>query len=219
MIRDVTILIPALNEEKTIGKVIGGATERGWIVLVGDNGSTNGTHDISVSKGVTPLSVLRRGKGYAIRELIKHASTPLVVMIDGDGTYFIEDVQRVLKALKDCDVVLGCRRHKEKGSMALLHIIGNYLLSMLASVLYDYRVGDVNTGLKAFRTDKLKEFKLTSGDFTLEADIFVNAIRHKCRMRQVPISYKARPDGSKSKLRMLDGFKIGWFLIKERFRG
>lgn len=218
MIRDVTILIPALNEEKAIGKVIGEFTEQGWTVLVGDNNSTNGTYDITVSKGIVPISVLRRGKGHTIRELINHIGTPQTVMIDGDYTYLVEDVQCVLGALKDCDVVIGYRKYRERGSMSFLHIIGNYLLSLLASVLYGYRVNDVNTGLKAFKTARLKEFGLVSGGFTLEADIFINAIRHKCKLKQIPISYRARLDGCKPKLRILDGLKIGWFLLKERFK-
>ncbi len=215
---DVTILVPVLNEEQTIGKVIGESAERGWIVLVGDNGSTDGTYDVSVDKGVVPISVLKRGKGHTIRELIKHVNTPSTVMVDGDYTYLAEDVQQVVEALEDYDVVLGCRDYREKGSMTLIHTFGNYTLSLLASLLYSHRVSDINTGLKAFKTDKLKEFDLVSGGFTLEADIFINATKHGCRIGQVPINYRARPDGSKSKLRILDGLKIGWFLIRERFR-
>ena len=218
MIRDVTILIPALNEEKTIGKVIGESTERGWTVLVGDNNSTDKTCEIATSRGVVPISVLRRGKGHTIRELINHIGTPQAVMIDGDYTYLTEDVQCVLGALKDCDVVIGYRKYRERSSMSFLHIIGNYLLSLLASVLYGYRINDVNTGLKAFKTARLKDFGLVSGDFTIEADIFINAIRHKCKLKQIPISYRARLNGSKAKLQILDGLKIGWFLLKERFK-
>jgi len=218
MIRDVTILIPVLNEEKTIGRIIEESIERGWTVLVGDNNSTDRTHEVAMSRGITPISVIERGKGHTIRELIKHIGTPQAVMIDGDYTYSTEDVQCVLGALKDCDVVIGYRKYREKGSMSLLHIFGNYSLSLLASVLYGYRVNDVNTGLKAFKTARLKEFGLVSGGFTLEADIFINAIRHKCRIGQIPISYRARLNGCKAKLHFFDGLKIGWFLISHRFK-
>jgi len=218
MKNDVTILVPVLNEEQTIGKVIRESTERGWTVLVGDNGSTDSTYDISAGKGVIPIPVLRKGKGHAIRELIHHVRTPITVMIDGDYTYLAEDVQRMLKTLEKCDVVIGCRKYKEKDSMTFSHSFGNCMLSLVASILYAHKVDDVNTGLKAFRTDKLREFVLTSGGFTLEADLFINAVKQKCVIRQVPISYRARPNGSKSKLRIIDGLKIGWFLVKERFK-
>jgi len=68
-----------------------------------------------------------------------------------------------------------------------------------------------------FRRDALKKFKLTSPKFTLEADFFVNAVKTKCNITQIPISYRARVDGSLPKLKVSDGFDIGWFLIKKRF--
>jgi len=218
MIRDVTILIPALNEEKTIGKVIGESTERGWIVLVGDNNSTDRTREVAMSRGVTPISVPERGKGHTIRELISHIDTPKTIMIDADYTYPTRDAQRVLETLEGCDVVIGYRKYRERGSMPFLNVIGNHLLSLLASVLYGRRVHDICSGLWSFRSSMLKEFSLVSGGFTLEADLFVNVVRNKCRLKQIPIGYRARPDGSKPKLRISDGLKIGWFLIKGRFK-
>lgn len=213
--KNTTILIPALNEEQTIGKVIEESAKRDWIVLVGDNGSTDRTHEVSINAGVTPVSILTRGKGHTIRELINHIDTPQTIMIDGDYTYPTKDAQRVLDVLDD--VVIGYRKYKEANSMPFVNAIGNWLLSLLASVLYGRRVYDVCSGLWAFRTDKLKEFSLVSGGFTLEADLFVNTVKHKCKLTQIPIAYRARPGGSESKIRVSDGLKIGWFLIRKRF--
>ena len=119
---------------------------------------------------------------------------------------------------KNADVVMGYRRCKQTGSMTFINSIGNHVLSFLAGVLYDYWVKDVCTGMWGFRREVLEKYNLTSNGFTLEADLFVNAMKNKNAVRQLPISYRARPDGSHAKLKVRDGFAIGWFLIKSKFK-
>jgi len=90
------------------------------------------------------------------------------------------------------------------------------MLSLLATILFRRRVRDVCTGMWAFQRGVLDKFELESGGFTLEADLFVNCVRNRCRIKQVPIDYRARLDGSLPKLRIVDGVNIGAFLIKKR---
>ena len=221
--KDIAVILPVLNEENTIEKVIDEALEKGWKVLVVDSGSIDNTLKLLKSKKNSSTEnfnfkvVHKKGKGYAVKSIIENLDTEWVIMMDTDYTYLIDDAQRALEFLTDYDVVLGYRKYKDKGSMRLLLTLGNGLLSLLASLLYNFRVYDLCSGLWAFRVAKLREFNLKSNGFTLEADLFINSIKTGCSIKQIPISYRAREFRSKSKLKISDGFKIGWFLIKERF--
>lgn len=218
--RGVTILLPAYNEEKAIGKVID-EIPSGCRVLVGDNCSSDNTCDVIERKGLTPLLVYERGKGNVIRALTKYIDTPYTIMANSDYTYPLTYSHTIYHLLSKsgADVVMGYRHIKEKGSMSFTNSLGNWALSLLASVLYKKRVYDVCTGMWGFKTDVLKGFNLTSAHFTLEADLFVNAVKNGCRIEQIPIAYRARLEGDKPKLKVWDGFRIAWFLIRKRWSG
>ncbi len=219
----VTVLLPAYNEEQSIGKVISEIREAnpGWCnILVGDNCSTDKTREIALAKGTNPILITDRGKGKVIRTLLTQVDTPYVVMVDSDYTYPIGDNLRALLGFlefTEADVVVCPRRWIESGAMSKINRIGNKLLSLLASILYR-DIEDICSGMWGFRKETLDKFSLTSDGFTLEADLFVNAVANKCHIVQLPIRYRARLNGSKPKLKIWDGFRIGWFLIKRRFR-
>lgn len=221
---DTVVLIPTLNEVETIGRTIEDILEcvPGCRPLVIDSYSTDGTAGVARKAGVTVVYAPTGGKGIAVRTVLPaimaEYKAKMFVMIDGDATYPAKHIPEVLAELDDgADVVLGYRDVRERGSMTRTNIIGNYGLSLLASVLYGKRVRDVCTGLWGFRREALERFTLTSNKFTLEADLFVNAMRNRCRTKQIPIEYRARPEGSNSKLSMKDGLEIGWFLVRSRF--
>ena len=216
----VTVLLPAFNEEKAIGKVIqeikGLSLDYG--ILVVDNKSTNGTKAGATALGVNVLYEGEKGKGNAVRAGFKHIKTPYVVMIDSDFTYPAKHLPEVIRSLDNgADVVIGYRNKRAKGSMSRMNIIGNWGLSMLASILYGVYVRDVCSGMWGFRRSVLSRYKLSSNGFTLEADLFANTIRGKYKLVQIPIEYRARLDDSVAKLSIKDGFKIASFLIKKRF--
>lgn len=216
---NISVIIPALNEEKAIGKVIE-AIKMLPIeceVVVVDNGSMDKTVEIAESLGVRVLHESKKGKGMAIRTGIEHTDTLYGVMIDADGTYPIDVIPTFCGMLLEYDVVKGHRCWCENKAMTKMHKFGNRVLSLLASVLYGRRVRDVCSGLWAFRLDKIREFNLTSAGFTLEADLFVNSVRTGCRLKELPIKYGKRIQGDKAKLVLGDGFRIGWFLIKKRW--
>lgn len=215
----VTVLLPAFNEEKAIGRVIQEikGLSLDYEILVVDNKSTNGTKAEATALGAKVLYEGKKGKGNAVRAGFKHIKTPYVVMIDADGTYPVDAIPMCCEALSDYDVVKGARLMDEEGAMSRGHKFGNWGLSMLASILYGCRVRDVCSGLWAFRVGALRKFRLTSSSFTLEADMFINTVRTQCRFKEIPIKYRKRADGDMAKLKLIDGFKIAWFLVKRRF--
>ena len=219
---NLTIIIPAYNEEAAIGKVIEEvrALPLKCRVLVGDNASSDSTYNTVESYGIEPVRVRQKGKGNVIKALIKRVDTPYTVMINADYTYPLDSLLFIYNLLKNlqADVVIGCRQFKEPGSMTAANTFGNWCLSLLASILYRKRVYDLCSGMWAFKTEYLQKFHIVSKEFTLEADFFINLVKNKCRLEQVPISYRRRLDNSKAKLKISDGFKIGWFLIHRRFK-
>jgi dolichol-phosphate mannosyltransferase len=216
------VLLPTLNEEATIGQTIDDVRRYApdSEILVIDSCSGDRTVDVAINMGATVISVDLRGKGRAVREALGKLATKsdYYIMMDSDYTYPARHIPQIIEELSNgVDVVMGYRKKRDRGAMTAVNTFGNKALSFLASVLYNYWVRDVCTGMWGFRKEALEDFNLTSNGFTLEADLFTNAVKVGCEIRQIPIGYRARPDGSVAKLKVSDGFKIGWFLIKRRF--
>ncbi len=215
---DLAILLPTRNEEAGVGLVIDEVRHfiPGAKILVGDGGSTDSTFKVCEEREVVPLRIPLKGKGRAIKELIKLVETPYVVMLDSDFTYpacYILLMYSLLKQ-KEVDVVMGYRERKEAGAMPLINSIGNSLLSLLATILYMRNVYDVCTGMWGFKKSFLDSLDIKSKGFTLEAEFFVNAVKGGYGITQLPIKYRKRLGGSSPKLKFSDGLKIGWFLVR-----
>ena len=222
--KGIVVLIPTLNEVKAIGQTIDDVLKYlpDCSVVVLDSYSSNGTVDLVESKRVAIINAPRGGKGIAVRSVLPRVLATFTgkcyVMIDGDYTYPAKHIPEIAERIENgADVVIGYRNKRAKGSMSRMNTLGNWGLSMLASILYGVYVRDVCSGMWGFRRDILSGYKLSSNGFTLEADLFANTVKGKHKLAQIPIEYRARLDGSVAKLGIKDGFKIGSFLIKKRF--
>jgi dolichol-phosphate mannosyltransferase len=186
-------------------------------VLVADS-SSDGTKEAAITAGAKVLTVPALGKGHAVRAVLPKIHTPLIVMADADGTYPPIEVCRLCFFLlqESCTVWLGSRAYKSPRSMTRINAFGNWALSTLASLLYLRRVPDVCTGLWGMRTPTWMSLELESSGFTLEAEIFSKVAKKNCRIGVIPIRYLPRADDSQAKLRVSDGFRIGWYLIRKR---
>lgn len=217
---DLTVLLPAHNEALVIERVIEGIKvflPSGKILVV-DNGSTDGTYSEALACGVEVIKEEVLGKGQAIRTGLQNIDTPFIIMMNSDWTYPPYHLPIVYKLLQEgADVVIGCRTFKEDGSMTKTNRIGNWALSQLASVLYRYRIQDLCTGMWGFNRKVADALSLTSDGFTLEAELFSHMIKCGYSIKQIPINYRPRVDGSKAKISVWDGFRIGWFLVRRRF--
>ena len=225
--KEVSIILPALNEEETIGKIIDevpvedmeGRGYRAEIIVV-DNGSTDKTREIAEAKGARVITEPSRGKGRAIRTAFESVSGDFVFMIDADFTYPATYIPRMLELLEGGhDVVLGSRLkgQREQGAMSRLNLVGNHLLALLANLLYGTRVSDPCTGYWGFKGNVVKSLKLDAVGFELEANMLAEIARQGYRIAELPILYRRRPN--QAKLGSLkDGFKIGQTLIRKRFR-
>jgi glycosyltransferase involved in cell wall biosynthesis len=222
----VSIILPALNEETTIGKVIDeisrqALAQKGYDVsiLVVDGNSLDRTREIAEEKGAEVIIEPRKGKGRAMQTAFQAVDADFVFMLDADYTYPATHISEMLDLLRDgSKVVIGSRLigKIENGAMTRLNIIGNYLLTLMARILYRGKTSDLCTGFWGFRGELLKGLKLSADGFDFEAELFIQISRRGHSISHVPITYRCRP--TRQKLNSLkDGFRIGWKLIRNKF--
>ena len=220
------MVLPALNEEEAIGKVIdeipveeleakGYQTE----IIVVDNGSTDKTAEISAAQGAKVISEPNRGKGRAIRTGFGTVSGDFVFMLDSDFTYPAGYITQMVELLDgEYDVVIGSRLNGsvEQGAIKRFNLVGNHLLAFLVNVLYGTRVSDLCTGFWGFKVDVLRSLNLDAVGFELEANMLIEVAKHKYRVGEVPIQYRRRATASKlGSLRA--GYSIGKTIVRKRF--
>jgi dolichol-phosphate hexosyltransferase len=222
----VCIIIPTLNEESSIGRVIDEIPRKiledsGYSVdvLVADGISIDQTTQIAREKGAIVLHESRKGKARAIRTALVKVDSNYIFMLDGDYTYPATYIPAMLETLQTFPVVIGSRLkgQREKGSLRKINLIGNYLLTALANLLFGTRISDLCTGYWGFRSDVIKQINLTADGFQLEAEFLVRVSRKGFKIGEVPILYRCR--AGKAKLSgFRDGMRIAGFLLSKRLR-
>ena len=227
LLTEVSIILPALNEEETIGKVIGEVPKRelekkGYKVeiLVVNNNSADRTEGIAKEKGAKVILEPRRGKGRAVRTGFESASGDFIFILDADYTYPATYILRMLEVLQEGhDVVIGSRLRGQmkEGAMSKMNLVGNRFLSFIANILYGTRISDLCTGYWGLTRRVIEDIELDAKGFEFEANMFAEIVKKGYSIAEVPIYYRRRT--TPSKLNPLkDGSKIGWTLLTKKFR-
>lgn len=219
--KTVSIVIPTLNEAAGIAGVIGSIPREelegeGYavdVVVVVDGNSADGTADVAKAAGARVLTDERKGKGMAIDTAFKKVKADYLVMMDGDNTYRADQIPRILDGLQRYDVVLGSRLNGQvdRGAIKPMNLLGNYMLTGLANVLYGAHVSDLCTGYWGFRGHVADRIRIYAAGFDLEANIFSECVKNGFSIGEVPIHYRVRTDASK--LKPSDGVLIAESLI------
>jgi glycosyltransferase involved in cell wall biosynthesis len=221
----VSFLVPAHNEERTIGTVLERVRALPFEkqIVVVDDGSTDGTAAVLAAAAGPDLVVVaqeNRGKGAAIRAAIPYADGDVCVIQDADLEYDPADVPALIQPILDgvADVVYGSRLSGGRPQRAYLfwHRVGNRVLSLLTGVLYNTTLTDMETGYKAFRTEVLRSLDLREDGFSIEPEITGRICRQKLRVYELPISYFGRTYAEGKKITWRDGFKALWVLVRVR---
>jgi glycosyltransferase involved in cell wall biosynthesis len=224
----ISFLIPAYNEEATIGEVLERihALELDSQVIVVDDGSTDGTARVLEpwqARGVTVIRQANQGKGAALRAAIPHIDGDVAVIQDADMEYDPADVPQLIEPIERgvADVVYGSRLSGGRPQRAYLfwHLVGNRFLSLLTGVLYNTTLSDMETGYKAFRAEILRSLDLRESDFAIEPEITAKVCRRNLRVYELPISYYGRTYAEGKKITWRDGFKAVWVLLRIRVTG
>jgi glycosyltransferase involved in cell wall biosynthesis len=223
----IAFLVPAYNEAATIGQVLEQIDALGidrQIVVV-DDGSTDQTAAIVAAyadahDGVILLQQPNRGKGAALRHGIPHLDADVTVIQDADLEYHPAEVPHLIEPIEQgvADVVYGSRLSGGRAQRAYMfwHLMGNRFLSLLAGVLFNTTLSDMETGYKAFRTEILQALPLTEDQFGIEPEITGWICRRNLRIYEVPISYYGRTYAEGKNITWRDGFRAVWVLLRVR---
>ena len=197
---DLSVVIPAYNEERAIGDVLDGVLavmdtlDLSYETIVVDDGSTDGTRAICEARsGVTLIRHTRnRGVGRSRTTGVQKARGRYVLMIDADGTYPAEAIPRLLDALAGCDMVIGAR-DREAGTWKWLRSLAKNFVRALASYLTRTHIPDLNSGLRAMKREPVLEFLfLLPEGHSWVSTITMAFLSNGYSVEWVPISYNKR---------------------------
>jgi uncharacterized protein len=195
------VVIPALNEEKSIGKVLEAIPD--WIddVVVADNGSSDRTADVAASRGARVVYEHRRGYGAACLAGIAHLDDPdIVLFMDGDYSDYPEEASRLIDPIVDdeADMVVGSRvlGHREAGALTLQALFGNWLSCRLMRLFWGVRYTDLGP-FRAISVDALSRLHMRDLDYGWTVEMQIKAAMIGLRALEVPVSYRKRIGKSK----------------------
>ncbi len=215
---DISIVLPCLNEEATVGACVDeafGIIRRAGLdgeVIVVDNGSTDASAAIADEHGAKVVTEPRRGYGRAIRTGFRESRGRVVVMVDSDTTYDLGSVPGMYKLLAGgkYDMIMGDRFAGgiERGAIPLSHKIGAKGLSFIARLRFRTKVRDFHCGLRAFRRDALEQMKLRTTGMEFATETVAEAVRRNLRIGQVAVRLRRSKAPRSSKLNTIrDGLR------------
>jgi glycosyltransferase involved in cell wall biosynthesis len=212
---EITILLPAYNEEQSIGETIKEIKKLHTDVeiLVIDDGSTDSTSQEAIDAGATVMRHPHNiGNGAAIKTGLRYASGDWIIMMDADGQHKPADIEKLLEYKDDYDMVVGAR---SKGSKTSWHRdLANFIYNWLASYVTKHKIEDLTSGFRMVKNERVRKFiYLMPNTFSYPSTVTMAYLRSGLSVKYVPIQTRARKGKSKIKL-FQDG--IRFFLIITR---
>jgi glycosyltransferase involved in cell wall biosynthesis len=216
----ITVIIPCLNEEQGIEKVLRAMPEFVDEIIVVDNASTDRTSEVATSLGARVIREEVRGYGRAYKRGFAMATGDLIITLDGDHSYPVDALSYLIEAFLHLDVdFLNASRFpvRDASAMSFKHKIGNLALSLAMSVLFFRWVRDSQSGMWVFRRSIIKEMKLESDSMAFSEEIKIEVLRNRAlRFGEISILYSARLGEIKLNP-WRDGVQNLYFLAKKRF--
>lgn len=203
--KELTIIIPCLNEAETIGQVVRDAV-RGLRkascdgeVLVSDNGSTDASVELARSQGARVIHCPKRGYGSALRYGIESAESTHVLFGDADGSYDLGSISGFVRELRNGnDLVIGTRLRGriEPGAMPFLHrYLGTPVLTRLLNFLFRMDISDCNSGMRGLNKDAFGRMGLTASGMEFASEMLIKAGIFRLKVKEIPITlYRDKRD-------------------------
>lgn len=216
-------MLPCLNEEPTIGKVIDDCRRAlpEAVIYVFDNNSTDRSAAIAAERGARVVAVPTPGKGAVVRQMFEAIEAEVYVMIDADDTYEASSLPLLVERVKEgFDMVVGDRLSSTyyQENKRPFHNSGNSWVRRLVNFYFRGSVADIMTGYRAFSRRFAKSIELRSTGFQIETEMTIEALLGGYEIANIKIEYRDRPEGSASKLSTFkDGFKVLQLIFKRAF--
>lgn len=214
---ELSVVMPCLDESETLATCIRKAKKFfkdnniAGEVIVADNGSTDGSQEITISEGAVLVNVEEKGYGSAIWDGIQHAKGKYIIMGDSDDSYDFLNLYKFVENLRDgYDLVMGNRFKGgvKKGAMPFLHrYIGNPVLSFIGRLFFKTKIGDFHCGLRGFSKEAVMKMGLRTKGMEFASEIVVKASLLNMKITEVPTTLS--PDGRIRKPH-LNTWSDGW---------
>jgi len=211
----IAVLVPCYNESRTIEKVV-----QDWkrelpeaVVYVYDNNSTDHTDELARRAGAVVRYEHQQGKGNVVRRMFREVDARCYIMIDGDDTYPASAGREMARQVLEnqADMVVGDRLSSTyfTENKRRFHNFGNTLVRGSINHLFHSDIRDVMTGYRAFSYQFVKTFPVLSKGFEIETEMTIHALDKNLYIKNMPVDYRDRPEGSVSKLNTIpDGIRV-----------
>ena len=227
---NIKVIIPAFNEEKSIGKVIQDIPKSVSEIIVISNNSTDETEKVAIENGATVLSENRKGYGYACLKGMEYISKldlkpDIIVFLDGDYSDFPEELTKIVAPIinGNADFVLGARvsELRESGSMTPQQIFGNWLATFLMKLFFKSRFTDLGP-FRAIKYETLLALKMQDKTYGWTVEMQLKVLKQKLTYMEIPVKYRNRIGVSKVsgtvKGTVMAGIKIIGWILKYSFK-
>jgi glycosyltransferase involved in cell wall biosynthesis len=222
----VSVLVPAYNEEKTIGIILNKLVKLKFVkeIIIINDCSTDSTEEIVFSfQKKYPKKIIyeklpkNSGKTAAIRRAKELATGDIIIIQDADLEYDPNEIESVIEPIQQdiADIVYGSRFLVKKAARVLYyyHYIANKFLTHLSNLFTNLNMTDIETCYKAFRSEFFKDMPLTSKGFGMEVEITATIGKMPVRVYEVPISYYGRTYEEGKKIGLKDGIYAIWYIF------
>ncbi|CAL2079207.1 dolichol-phosphate hexosyltransferase [Tenacibaculum sp. 190524A05c] len=226
----IKVIIPAYNEEDSIGKVIKDIPEIVDEIIVVSNNSTDNTELNAKNAGATVLKENRKGYGYACLKGMDYIAgqdekPSIIVFLDGDYSDYPEQLTEIIEPIvnQDIDFVIGSRvqRLREKGSMTPQQVFGNWLATFLMKLFFGAKFTDLGP-FRAIKYNKLLDLNMEDKTYGWTVEMQLKAIKRNYSYVEIPVKYRNRIGVSKVsgtvKGTILAGVKILSWIFKYSFK-
>lgn len=223
-----SVVMPVYNEETTVREMIEKVLSVDIVkqLIIVDDCSEDKTRDVLKIFSSNPKVKLvyhqkNMGKGAALKTAFREVNGDVVVIQDADLEYEPEEFKEMIIPIQKgrADAVYGSRLTFAKPQRAYLftHRVGNKIVTLFASILYNTTLTDIETCYKMFKAELLKDLRIESRGFEVEPELTAKLLKKKLRIYEVPISYYGRNYTEGKKIRWWHIFGALWTLLKYRF--
>lgn len=220
----VSVIIPVYNEKKNIKVLLEEVLKQDvYEIIIVDDGSTDGTVEILKSLENPKIKVFfhdkNYGKGSAVRTALSQVTGDVIIIQDADLEYDPSEYNKLLAPIKKgkADVVYGSRFKGITRVFYFWHYVGNKFLTLIANMLYNATLSDMETCYKVFKKACISNLNLKSNGWGFDPEITAHFFKKGYRIVEVPISYYGRTYREGKKIKWMHGFIVLWTIIKCRF--